>query len=315
MTTLQKAAQQIGPILAQAQHLLADVPIDKANAILAEKTKSLDKLLSHCQDILTQRGPLNTAPPIRSLHHLACTGGTLLARCIAAQHNIQLLSEVDPLSLIAHHHDFVPSDMIGLLRFSSRPIFDDELLLDSFIAGLKPVYDATTHTGATLVLRDHAHSHFCHGSDTTQRPALREILTPHFDVISVATTRHPIDAFISLQKSDWLHFTPQTFDEYCRRTHLFLDCYADVELVRYEDFVTDPIEQMQRICGVLDLRYNPDFITLFSAITLSGSSGRGRNMITSHPRQPLPDGLKDAATANISYASLCERQGYDPKLK
>lgn len=313
MTPLQKATLQIAPILAQAQKLLVSTPIAKPKGASSEAPQTLDQLLSHCQGALARRSPY-TARPMRSLHHLACTGGTLMARCIAAQYNVQLLSEVDPLSPMAHDHPFAPSDIIGLLHFSSRPIFDDTLLIESFLAGLKPVYNATTRTGTTLVLRDHAHSHFCYGTDTTQRPALRDMLSPHFNMVSVATTRHPIDAYISLQKNAWLHFSPATFDEYCRRTHLFLDCYCDIELIRYEDFVADPIEQMQQLCEILDLRYNPDFLKLFSSITLSGSSGRGGNKIISLPRQALPDGLIDMAQASTAYASLCDRQGYDPKL-
>ena len=43
-------------------------------------------------------GQFAPAEPIRSVHHLACTAGSLISRCIAALPNVVLLSEIDPLS-------------------------------------------------------------------------------------------------------------------------------------------------------------------------------------------------------------------------
>ena len=45
--------------------------------------------------------------------------------------------------------------------------------------------------------------------------------------------------------------TPATFDEYCRRYLAFLDAYAGVPVVRYEDFVASPQRAIERVADFL----------------------------------------------------------------
>jgi len=64
--------------------------------------------------------PSDAAPaaPIRVLHHWACSGGTVISRCIASQPQVVLLSEVHPLAYLrvaqAYPYYF-PTDLIQQL--------------------------------------------------------------------------------------------------------------------------------------------------------------------------------------------------------
>src|SRR5690606_33987373 len=150
-------------------------------------------------------------PPVRLVHHLACTGGTVISRCISAMPNVRLLSEVDPLSPLTHQNKFIPADLLGLAKLGSRPP-DIETLLQIFREGVKVLHEDCRLRGLDLVLRAHSHSQFMHGPDIPPRPGLQEIVATAFPVQSVVTVRDPLDSYLSLLKNGWEHFTPKGID-------------------------------------------------------------------------------------------------------
>ena len=268
------------------------------------------------EQLLQWRAAIDARPAVqvealRTLHHFACTGGTLIAKCIAAMPNVQLLSEVDPLSryLADGAPRFVPTDMVALLRQSSRGS-DPALVIELFQAQMRVLQGHATRRGWALVLRDHAHSHFCEGADVAERPNLRQLMPAERPLLSLLTVRHPLDSLASLAAADWLHFEPRSVDEYCRRYHRFLDSHAGVPVLRYEDFVAVPQPSMQRICGILQLGFQPRFAELFSGFGLSGDSGRSGDRIVSRPSQPRAVALEDEAGRSETYLSLVARLGY-----
>lgn len=272
---------------------------------------ALPSLLEQCRDMAGPPEAPPGLPAMRSLHHFACTGGTLISRCIGAMPNTQLLSEVDPLSPIGQNPAFLPSNLIGLARLGSRPP-GDAILVDMFRAGLGRLAAEAHRSGLHLVLRDHSHSLFCLGAAIPQRPTLREMLAPAYALRGLVSVRHPLESFLALLHQGWIHFEPATLEEYARRYMAFLDRHDGTDILRYEDFLTDPEAAMQRSCQVLDLAYNPDFRDLFPAIRLSGDSGRRGDEIAPRPRRPVPDDLHAQIARSPAYAALCARLDYDP---
>ena len=129
--------------------------------------------------------------PIRSIHHLSCTGGTLIAKCIAAMPNILLLNEVDPLSTLLVQKGkpaFTPTDMVSLLR-QGDPNLSTDALVRMFVRDIEYLASEQARVGRDVVLRDHSHSHFLTGDGIGERPTLREILREAFDLRSVVTVR------------------------------------------------------------------------------------------------------------------------------
>ena len=255
------------------------------------------------------KGITAPSPPIRTLHALAGTGGTLISRCLAAQLHTHVLSEVDPLSPFVPG-GFLPTDLIGLSRFGSRSA-DQETQIDLFLAGLRVLYEQANDHGQALILREHSHGVIHFGESIPERPGLREIVGRAFPVTGVAIVRHPFDAFLNLQDSGWVqHFNPPTLEEYARRTHHFLDAHADCSLIRYEDFVAEPRSTMQRLCEEWRLSYSPDFVDTFATIKLSGDSGRCGDTISPRPRRPYPPTLEQEAREAESFTALLRRLDY-----
>lgn len=272
-------------------------------------TDPLPSLLEQCQRISADVGA-REPEPIRTIHHFACTGGTLFSKCLATCANTQVLSEIDPLSTLPTH-TFSPSDLILQLRHSMRSVTDD-LALEIFIAGLQALYNSSCKSGVHLMLRDHAHSHFCTHQNIEERPTIRQVIRDNYPTLSVVTIRHPLDSFLSLQKKGWILFEPATLDEYACRYQAFLEAYEDTPVFKYEDLIENPKETQREICAVLQLPFNPDMLDLISVITLTGDSGRSCSVIGPRERRPIPDDIAQERVTGQTYNALCRRLDYDP---
>ncbi len=272
----------------------------------------LPSLLQQCEDMLAATAQ---PEPVRTVHHLACTGGTVISKCLALMANVVLLSEIDPLSRLLERRErpaFVPTDLIHGLRHSLRGN-DEEIMSEVFAAGTATLRDALSRRGQVLVLRDHPHSHFFLDGVDEARPTLREILAPDLEVLPLVTLRHPVDSFMSLRKNRWeTHFSPSTLDEYARRSLRFLRRYADVPQVRYEEFTAAPEETLEHMCRLLRLDYSPGALDLLPAVRLSGDSGRSDNVVRPRPPRPIPEALAKDCAASAAYEELCALTGYDP---
>lgn len=303
-------AAELASTVHEALELLGEFSRGVEDSHLRGQTPSnlLDQCLSLCAE--HQAAP---AEPVRIVHHLACSGGTLISKCIAAMPNTQLISEVDPLSTLQDRRAgprFAPTDMIQLLRQSTRGA-DADLLIDVFLGDLDRVHANAVMRGQRLVLRDHAHSHFCTGATIAARPTLRAMVGSRFPVLSVVTVRDPIDSFLALRANKFVHFEPQTYEEYCRRCLAFLDAHEGVPVIRYEDFVDRPQEEMQRICELLALSFSDQFAELFTVFKLTGDSGRKGEDIARRPRRPLDRELSEQIEASESHQQLRARFAYE----
>jgi len=276
------------------------------------KSDTLPGLLEECLSLCEKAGK-QKSEPIRTIHHLSCTGGTLLAKCIASMPNVLVLNEVDPLSPLPFKRDkpsFTPTDMISLLRQGDSDISSD-LIGRLFIHDLEIIREEQSKIGRSLVLRDHSHSHFLTGDTVAARPTLRDMIAQHFPIKSLVTVRDPVDSYLSMKKNGWhQHLTPPDFEEYCRRYLLFLEKYEGVEIIRYEDFVADPKATMRRICDVLELDYSDMFAEAFDTFQFSGDSGRSGGVIEARPRRKTDKGTVEILGSSREYTNLSLALGY-----
>jgi hypothetical protein len=290
--------------------MLGDYSVPDA---LTLPTEAPGSLLDQCLELCAKR-EATRVEPVRTLHHFACTGGTLISKCIAAMPNTQLLSEVDPLSTLLldprNEPAMTPTDLVMQMRQSTRGV-SEGLIVDIFLRGLEAVHAETSRAGQRLVLRDHAHSLYCHGPGIPDRPGLRRIVASRFPVVSVLTVRHPIDSYLALLALGWISYAPRGLEEYSRRYLAFLEDHSDLAPLRYEDFIDEPQAWMRGLCDRLLLPYSADFASLFDAFQLTGDSGRGGREIRRRPRREIDESLAREAGQSPNYRRLCKQLGYD----
>lgn len=279
----------------------------------------IPSLLQQCQLVLKQAQP---PEPVRLLHHLACTGGTMISKCIAAQANAVLVSEIDPLSTLSSvvpygatyrwptpKPPFRPTDMIIGLRTSLRPV-PEATLVKVFVASLEALRADLESRGQYAVIRDHSHSQFCTQQDPDGRPTLHEMVAAAMPYRSVVTVRHPLDSFLSLSKLGWQHFSPSTLDEYCHRYHKFLDRHEGIRIFQYEAITQAPEQELSELMDCLELPFNPLTLDVFSVIAISGDSGRKGNQIGPRSRREVPGNIQSEISDSSGFHTLCERLGY-----
>jgi hypothetical protein len=294
--------------LADALAMLEDYRQDGANAV----AEPLPSLLEQCQALCEDFSP---PEPVRSLHHLACSGGTLISKCIAALPNVVLLSEIDPLSRmevanLGEKPKFAPTDVIHALNHANRKV-DDEIRIAAFRASIDSVLTGLERRGMRMVLRDHPHSQFHTGADHTARPTVLEILSAAFPTLSLVSVRHPLDTYLALANNGWIGFKPDTLEEYSLRTMAFLNRHESSPLIKYEQFIADPEGQLERICQILSLPYEPLALDMIGAVRISGDSGRSSPVISARPRRPVPEAVESQRSSE-AYTVLCEKLDYEP---
>jgi hypothetical protein len=298
------ASKALLATLDEALTLLGEYPVETL-----QTADPLPSLLSQCEAFCDS---IPAPQPVRTIHHLACTGGTLISKCLAALPNTLLLSEINPLSTqhvqVGGEH-FSPTDLLLALRLAVRPL-EDDILIRVFLSSMTTLLAECSAKGLRLVLRDHAHSSFCVKAAAASRPTLHELISRELPRRSVITVRHPIDSFLALEENKWTHFSPFTLEEYSLRYEAFLDRHEGIPVCRYEDFVAAPEATLEQICDYLELPILPGVFELISAVTLTGDSGRRSVIIEPRPRRPVPDALRPSIHECQAYRRLCERFDY-----
>ena len=75
-------------------HVFDNAPLNLPQTV--DELVDTQSLLARCDHVAEKYEA--TKPVIRIIHHLACSGGTLISKCISAMPNVYLLSEVHPFT-------------------------------------------------------------------------------------------------------------------------------------------------------------------------------------------------------------------------
>ena len=271
-----------------------------------------DSLLERCRQVVNH-DEQNSKPKLRIIHHLACSGGSLISKCIASLPNVYLISEVHPFStlhLSSVKPQYRPTDLISLARHAKVPNLDS-YIYHSFKSDTGLLNSHVREQGGTLVLRDHTHVDFCYGEEIKSSPTLIDILSDQFKILKVLTVRDPIDSFLSLKNNGWVHFQPETFDEYCKRYLTLLSSFKSNEILKYESFVDNPTKIMKKIAKKLELPFNKTFLDTFDMMKVTGDSGRSGNSIEKRTRRALDNSFIAEAHSSKNYHALTQKLNYE----
>lgn len=304
-----ETARQLAAALDDALELLDRH--GSAPGTLSASAHSPESLLAQCV-ALWESASASRSEPVRALHQFACTGGTLVGRCISSMPNVQLLSEVDPLSrmqVIEGEMRFAPTDFVQLLYQSSRGV-DEQTIVDLFHAGLELILTRCRAVGQRLVIRDHAHSKYCTGSGVAERPSVHELISSRFDTLAAVVVRHPLDSYLSLRNNQWMTFAPATVEEYALRYRAFLGDHHELPRFRYEDIVAKPEESVRELCDHLQVPFADGFADRFEQFRLTGDSGRSGGWIAPRPRRALDEDMERQLRDAPHYRSLLGELGY-----
>jgi len=252
---------------------------------------------------------------IRSIHHFACTGGTVISKCIQSMHSTIVLSEVHPDNT---RYVFNPYDPIQLFLAQTNLRNNQTLRRQIFSQRIEQCVNIAKQLNLNLVLREHTHSDYCLVKDKetiSSKNSLLDVISIAYNVKSLVTVRNPLESYISLQKIGAAR-NVLGFADYCDRLEMMTNRYAQlgIPFMRYEDFCTDPSKFMEKLCEYLELRFNPDFQSLYKKMPMTGNSGRGltENLETIKILKPkkVSEDLRTEALRSESFANFSKEFGY-----
>ncbi|WP_342804834.1 sulfotransferase [Alteromonas sp. M12] len=273
-----------------------------------------DSLLARCEKIVNEKKGVQK-PTLRIIHHFACSGGTLISKCLASMPNVYLLSEVHPLSQnhISSKPKYLPTDITTLARYAKIPNVD-VLAEKLFVNNIREAEAFVREGGGQLVLREHTHIDFCLGDMASSCSVVDDCLKAHFNLKHLVTVRNPIDSYLSLMVNGWVQFSPNTFDEYCKRLIEFIKQYPAKNVLRYEDFVQNPDKQMHKICKLLELNFDERYRDIFSIFTVTGDSGRKSDDIALRPRREIDKSFSNEIKRSKNFKLVSKMLNYKDKV-
>lgn len=254
----------------------------------------------------------NSKPILRVIHHFACSGGTLISKCIAAQPNVFLLSEMHPttrLGLDFSNAQYTPRDVVTQAIYGHIPNIDS-LAERIFVQNIIETEKHVRNLGGYLVIRAHSHSDYCTNQPVPVIDTITRLLSPHFNIKQLITIRNPIDSFLSLQENKWVHFNPGEFDEYCRRFIVFAKSFSKDEVVKYEDFVVNPDDTLLKVAKILFLPFKDCSLEYIDVFKISGGSGRQSVDIKVRKRKEISETYKESIFLSERFREISACFGY-----
>jgi hypothetical protein len=253
---------------------------------------------------------------IYTIHHMAATGGTIIAKAISACTDAILLSEISPYRWIKHPKKgagFRPTALVEHLVGASSDL-DRTLKRQYFVQQLDICRQHARGKQRPLLLREHSHSAFDFKSKSSD--LLTIMAEEQLELRSVLSIRHPLDSFISAKKNGWhKQLAPETqgLDEYCQNMAIFVDAMLSLPnftLMRYEDFCVDPLSEVAKVVDFLGLTVDPAGINRALDIPATGLSGRKSDRIEIRPRQEVLEKLLEETQVGVAYQQFCESFRY-----
>ncbi len=252
-------------------------------------------------------------PKIRILHHMARTGGTVICKCLASMGTVILLSEINPRG--TKYFDPLNQAATWFRLFSEDDFKRISANSMGFTEAIDLIRRRAAERGKEIVIRDWTHLDFTAVPFLPQRSyrlTTANVLRAAFDVVHMATVRHPIDQWLSLRQLEIMHGKIQ-MEQFLRDYLRFAETSREIGFVRYEDFTRDPDGVLRVLCARLDLPFDPQYRQRWKAyrnITGDVASDAPARDIATGARRPMEPGLLERFEANADYRTALELLGY-----
>ncbi|MEZ6242661.1 MAG: hypothetical protein R3B57_06405 [Phycisphaerales bacterium] len=257
-------------------------------------------------------------PTIRVLRHLARSGGTMIARCLASMKGVALLSEVHPRAMRVTNPVWQAQEWLALISKGERVRLERPGA--SFVEFVTLCEERARAKGRSLVIREWSHIDYVGVpyAVPTMRPVLHDVLAPSFEIVETASVRHPLDQWLSFNDLDVIRGNV-TLEAYLRGFVAFSEEAVRVGFVRFEDLTREPDSTLRTLCERLRLDFDPSYRTKWFAFkNVTGdrpeleSRGSGRRDIKPLARRHADPAIVERLRASEDYQRACALLGYEP---
>lgn len=303
--------QKLTQVLDESLDLLKQASI--AEQKLTNYVEPSPTLLDQCLELCEQHYK-SAQEPIRTVHYFACPNQGIVSQTLATLANTRILNNIDPrndasfkaLKGIIKSQALIPK----FANSSSRKNTEQQVVdvcMSEFLNDIQMTQQESSQLGQRLVICDnHCHPH----AFGQQKSDLLELLAQKFppaSILSILIVSDPVDSFLTLQAE----CESITFEQYCQHTLDFIKTHPNLDIIRYEDFLKSQQTTVQKICQILDLPYNEDFILLRNVVDIKDTSQikTTENDLSNSAKLFAPE-LISEILASESYSQLREILNY-----
>ena len=217
---------------------------------------------------------------IRLIHNLPRSGGTIISKCLGAQKDVILLSEIHPDGILI-------SKKMGVPRSSFDPVFQSQTWNNLFEKNeYKKIYksdlkfeekielilERTELTNKKLVIRDWAFADFFGKPfiEPCYKNSLFEILNKKYNVLNLYIMRHPLKLYASCYNNFEFFKRNYSLDFFIKGyKNYFLNTLKNNILI-FENFILNPEKSLKKMCNTLEIDYDKDYLNKLKDINLTG---------------------------------------------
>jgi hypothetical protein len=172
---------------------------------------------------------------------------------------VVLLSEIHPLG--TEKINPVSQAVEWYQLFSEQEMQDIFTASYSFHEVVSLINERVEQLGKKLVLRDWSHLDYTAVPflpKASYRLMLYDTLAPSFEIIRIATTRHPIYQWLSLDGLAVMNGIISV-EQYLHGYLRFAEAAKEIGFIRYEDFTRQPDDILRQITNSLQVDFDPGY--------------------------------------------------------
>lgn len=217
---------------------------------------------------------------IRLIHNLPRSGGTIISKCLSAQKDVVLLSEIHPKGVEIWKKMKKPFQ-IGDPIFQSQKWYDlfelkeYEKLINqnlNFLEKIELIYEKTVEKNKKLILRDWSFIDFFGFpyEEPTFKNSILDALNKKFKVLNFYILRHPLELYLSCFKSLTFFRKLYTFESFIKGYENYLNFALESKIFKLEDFSLSPEKNLKNMCKILNINFDNDYLSKLKDINITG---------------------------------------------
>lgn len=196
----------------------------------------------------------------------ARSGGTLLNRCLGCMPKNLVLSEVNPHGAVISLEEQA-KDWLHLLNEAELSLFFTKSYHEKIFTLLETAHKKDCH----LIIRDWTSLNYLDEVIPGEIfvPSFvpeQEVYLQHyrFEHTAIVLTRRAADVYESLLRT-FEHLHVLSVEDFGRLYRAYAEAVSKHPIFHYEQLCFEPINSVKEICQILEINYDPSFITSFSS--------------------------------------------------
>ena len=225
---------------------------------------------------------------IRLIHNLPRSGGTIISKCLAAQKDTILLSEIHPNGIeIRKKMGLDPIDFDPIFQFQiwNNSFEKDEYKKISnsdykFEEKIDLIYEKTESLNKKLVIRDWAFADYFGKpfTDPKYKNSLLEILNKKYEILNLYIMRDPLKLYISCLNKLSFFDKHYNFDFFLKGYRNFFLNINKTNICIFENFIKEPEKNLQRMCNILKIQYDHNYLIKLKDVNITGDDNARKSL-------------------------------------